>query len=673
MRKTLFIFSLLAIIVLASCSQEVVEDVSLQDVQEVRVIAPDDIIFEDVSTRGTEIAPSGALRFSWAIGDTLGIFPNQGNQVEFPITATDGSTSAVFDGGGWGLKSNASYAAYYPFNVWNYHRDNKTIIVDYAGQVQNGNGSFSHLSAYDYLASSRVTATDNRVTFQMDRLGAILYIDIVVSSPCKVNSLEVFCDEAIFTERAALDISGDDATIVPIKNTNTLTLNFKNVETTTAGETVRAYMAVSPVDLTNKSVNATVYTDNGRLSAPVVSREVNKGKAAILKFSEDFSPVIAVESLSLSQEELNLLEGNDAKLQVAVYPDNAWEKSVTWTSANESVATVDSEGNIHAVAPGATTVTVCSKDGYKTATCNVKVSKYYPVTALSIEPAAVNVLIGKTISLNTVYSPSNASEKAVDWSSSDEEVCSVSPKGVITGHKVGTSVVTVTSLDARAVTVCSAQCTVTVTAVPLPDAIDMGLSSVRWASFNLGASAPEGVGNYYAWGEPETKSSFSFSNYKWGDGIGTNGYQRYTKYVNNLDYGGVIDNLTMLESEDDAAHVALGGKWRMPTYDEWLALLRNCSFTEVTVNGVSGVQFKSKVSPYNKIFFPYTGYKENSSKVGTGFGYYWISEGGGKNMTNYGYSARLLYDSLENNTNLISNLATHLRYHGLIIRAVYAE
>ena len=82
MKKTLFIFSLMAMIVLASCSQEVVEDVSLQDVQEVRVIAPDDIIFEDVSTRGTEIAPSGALRFSWAIGDTLGIFPNQGNQVE---------------------------------------------------------------------------------------------------------------------------------------------------------------------------------------------------------------------------------------------------------------------------------------------------------------------------------------------------------------------------------------------------------------------------------------------------------------------------------------------------------------------------------------------------------------------------------------------------------------
>ena len=132
MKKTLFIFSLMAMIVLASCSQEVVEDVSLQDVQEVRVIAPDDIIFEDVSTRGTEIAPSGALRFSWAIGDTLGIFPNQGNQVEFPITATDGGTSAVFDGGGWGLKSNASYAAYYPFSVWNYFQDNKTIILDYS-------------------------------------------------------------------------------------------------------------------------------------------------------------------------------------------------------------------------------------------------------------------------------------------------------------------------------------------------------------------------------------------------------------------------------------------------------------------------------------------------------------------------------------------------------------
>ena len=266
------------------------------EVREVTVIGPAPIQFESISggahTKGTSVQDDDALIFSWAVGDTLGIFPNKGNQVEFPISATQGSTSASFDGGGWALKNNASYAAYYPFSVWNYHRNNETILLDYSGQVQNGNGSFAHLSAYDYLASGKTSPENSAVTFQMERQGAILYIDIVVPEPSTITALEISCDEAIFVEKASLDISGDEPVVKPVETKESLTLSFKNTETTVSNETVRAYMAVQPVDFSDKTVTATLYTSNGSYSAQVVSREVKKGSAAFLRFAGDFTPTI---------------------------------------------------------------------------------------------------------------------------------------------------------------------------------------------------------------------------------------------------------------------------------------------------------------------------------------------------------------------------------------------
>ena len=265
------------------------------EVQTVTVIGPAPIQFEPITgtpeTKGTSVQDGSALLFNWEVGDTLGIFPNKGNQVEFPISAAQGSTSASFDGGGWALRNNASYAGYYPFSVWNYHRDNETIVLDYSGQEQDGNGSFAHLSAYDFLASNKTTPQNSTVTFQMERQGSILYIDIVVPEPETVTALTISCDEAIFVEKASLNISGATPVVTPIETVNSLTLSFKNTVTTAENETVRAYMAVHPVDFTDKTVTATRVTESENYTAPVTSRAVNKGRAAFLRFSDDFTPV----------------------------------------------------------------------------------------------------------------------------------------------------------------------------------------------------------------------------------------------------------------------------------------------------------------------------------------------------------------------------------------------
>ena len=143
-------------------------------------------------------------------------------------------------------------------------------------------------------------------------------------------------------------------------------------------------------------------------------------------------------------------------------------------------------------------------------------------------------------------------------------------------------------------------------------AVDLGLS-VKWATCNVGAEKPEEYGDYFAWGETQPKENYVWTNYKWGDGTESN----MTKYNN-------IDGLTTLELADDAAHVNLGGSWRMPTDAEMTELREKCTWTWTTQNGVNGYKV---VGPNgNSIFLPAAGYIINSSLFAAGsYGYYWSS------------------------------------------------
>ena len=149
-------------------------------------------------------------------------------------------------------------------------------------------------------------------------------------------------------------------------------------------------------------------------------------------------------------------------------------------------------------------------------------------------------------------------------------------------------------------------------------AVDLGLS-VKWASFNVGATKPEEYGGYYAWGETEEKEKYSISTYKWCN----NSYKKMTKYCTNSDYG-TVDNKTTLDLEDDVAHVKWGGSWRMPTQAEVDELCNNCTWTWTTLNGVQGYTVTG--SNGNSIFLPTAGYRNGTSLYYNGrYGGYWSS------------------------------------------------
>ena len=148
--------------------------------------------------------------------------------------------------------------------------------------------------------------------------------------------------------------------------------------------------------------------------------------------------------------------------------------------------------------------------------------------------------------------------------------------------------------------------------------VDLGLS-VKWATVNVGATSPEGYGDYFAWGETEPKEVYDWSTYKWCNGSKTT----LTKYNTSSSYG-MVDNKTQLDLSDDAAHVNWGGLWRMPTDAELTELQEQCTWTWTIQNGVNGYKITSK-SNCRSIFLPMAGYRYNSSldEVGS-HGYYWL-------------------------------------------------
>ena len=163
---------------------------------------------------------------------------------------------------------------------------------------------------------------------------------------------------------------------------------------------------------------------------------------------------------------------------------------------------------------------------------------------------------------------------------------------------------------------------------PLPNTengheyVDLGLS-VKWATCNVGADTREEYGDYFAWGETQPKSYYYWGTYKYCNG------DKYsiTKYCIDSDYG-TVDNKTTLELTDDAARVNWGGKWRMPTRAEQDELrdTNNCTWTWITLNGVSGFKVTSKKNG-NSIFLPASGYRYYGDALDNAgiVGHYWSS------------------------------------------------
>ncbi len=163
--------------------------------------------------------------------------------------------------------------------------------------------------------------------------------------------------------------------------------------------------------------------------------------------------------------------------------------------------------------------------------------------------------------------------------------------------------------------------------------VDLGLpSGTLWATCNVGALSPEEYGDYFAWGETETKSDYSWGTYKWMN-AGSSSYDQVNKYTfdDNQQSGCwyingyfVGDNMRRLHMEDDAATSAWGSEWQMPTKEQAEELTNNNYTTSewIVQNGVKGCKITGKNG--NSIFLPAAGFYQGTEYAADGdFAYYW--------------------------------------------------
>ena len=240
------------------------------------------------------------------------------------------------------------------------------------------------------------------------------------------------------------------------------------------GKTATLSAAVNPDNalykkLTWSSSNTSVATVDAsgvvtgkKAGTAIITAKASNGKSASCTVTVT-KPEKKVTSVTLNLDALSFVVGESYALKATVSPADATDASLTWTTSDSSVATV-SNGTVKAVGAGNATITCTAKSGVS-AKCVVSV---YPAVSSVSMPATASVGVGKSTTLKATVNPNNAMYKTLTWSSSDTSVATVDAKGVVTGKKLGTCVITAKASNGK-----SASCTVTVAEIgtrsnPLP-------------------------------------------------------------------------------------------------------------------------------------------------------------------------------------------------------------
>ena len=202
----------------------------------------------------------------------------------------------------------------------------------------------------------------------------------------------------------------------------------------------------------------TLYVPYKTASTYRASDSWNQYFGSIVEMAPD--PVLAT-SIELDVTETEVTEGESLQLTATILPEDATDKSVTWTTSDVAVAMVDQNGLVTAIAPGTTTITATTVDGSNlTASCMVTVEPNVVLaTSITLNQTSAGMNEGETLQLTATVLPEDATDRTVTWASSDEAVTTVDQNGLVTAVATGTATITATTIDGSDL---SASCEVTV-------------------------------------------------------------------------------------------------------------------------------------------------------------------------------------------------------------------
>ena len=257
--------------------------------------------------------------------------------------------------------------------------------------------------------------------------------------------------------------------VLVIQPVETIAISPK-ATTINVGESAIITATVLPTSANDKSIT----WKSSDLSIATVDNEgkvfgVNPGIAsikAISNYNNEIRDVCEVTVLqpatgiSLNQSEIELVEDESSQIIATVLPENASNKSVNWTSSDISVAMVSPDGTVYAIKPGQATIMATTEDGGFVALCKVTVkAKVIMATAIRLSHTSQKMAIGETLQLNAALEPENVTNGNISWTSTNPNVATVNPTGLIHALAQGTTQIIATTTDGNNL---SAICEITV-------------------------------------------------------------------------------------------------------------------------------------------------------------------------------------------------------------------
>ena len=325
---------------LAGCTSETFNTESLDNefVSHVTITASD---FEmDAATRTSLELTSSGLSFTWAESDVVGIYPNAGDQVSFPMTKGAGTKTAIFDGGGWALKGNYTYAAYYPYSVDNttYGRSYTALPISYKGQTQPANNSTAGLGTYDYMVATASTPESGNVTFNFQHIGSVLYLQLTTPDAATFTKLTLSSESSIFTTEATVNIS--DATLSTVAIARAITLDLDDIAVE-AGGTLYAWLLIAPTNANGKTLTATLTTSESEsYTVELAGKNYLTGKAYQLKGT------LTESGTGGTGEDIGW--GDELVLNGHEYVDLGLPSGTLWATMNVGATSPEGYGNHYA-------------------------------------------------------------------------------------------------------------------------------------------------------------------------------------------------------------------------------------------------------------------------------------------------------------------------------------
>jgi uncharacterized protein YjdB len=326
--------------------------------------------------------------------------------------------------------------------------------------LEVGKGIILNASTWPQNATNKSVKwqSSNRNVASVDSNGIVIGIsagEATITATAVDGNFSATCKVTVTAPNGVIPVSG-------------IKLDKTNV-TMTLGQVIILEETVSPTNATNKGVLwissnssvASVDNDNGIVIAKqpgttvvtAVTKDGGYKAYCSITVTDGSANNIAVSNVKLNNYVLFMTKGKEATLNAAVYPTNATNKSVTWSSDNTKVATIDNNGKVLALNNGLAVITVTTKDGNFTDRCLIVVrdseNSCAQVLTLKLNKSSISIKEGKFEKLNAIITPANKKNIYLVWKSSDAKVAVVTSDGRVIAIKDGKAEITVTTKDGK--------------------------------------------------------------------------------------------------------------------------------------------------------------------------------------------------------------------------------